>query len=517
MDEHDVIVVGAGHNGLTAAAYLAAAGLDVLVLEAKSEIGGGVVSEQVTLPGHQHDLHAAAHIFIQGNPMIRDDELGLLSEHGLSYVFPDPSMSVVFPDGDFIAFYSDVHKTAETIARISPADAENYLRFYEFASPLLDQLLPSLFVPPAPLGALFAQLEQSEIGRETMRVLMMSYLDVCNEWFEHPKVKAALVRWVSELLIAPDEGGTGAFLLLMVPFIHRYGMGLAVGGSQSLSDALAAALAARGGNIRTGMKVERFRFDGDRVTGVRCADGTEFAARRAVLADLNIKQLPVMVEHRFGPEWERQVNRIKAASFRLVAGHIVLSELPEFRAGPEVTEAGFQEITLPLPDLLRTFDQLKYGEPVHTIPTVSTATRWDSSRAPDGHHTLYLLGYAPMELADGDWDTRKEEIFDRVFATFAELTTNIGPAQVLSRVVHSPLDMARYNEAWVDGDAGHFGCQLFQFMGFRPLPNMGYRLPAEGFYLVGPSTHPGQGVTGGARAAALAVLADLGLSFPARG
>lgn len=98
--EHDVIVAGGGHNGLTAATYLAKAGLDVLVLEEKDEVGGGVVTEEVTLPGFRHDLHAIAHIFIQGNPMIVDDELGLRSEYGLEYVYPEPSMSVVFPDGD---------------------------------------------------------------------------------------------------------------------------------------------------------------------------------------------------------------------------------------------------------------------------------------------------------------------------------------------------------------------------------------------------------------------------------
>jgi len=97
----------AAHNGLTAAAYLAKAGLDVLVLEAKEYVGGGVITQEATLPGFQHDLHAIAHIFIQGNPLIRNDELGLLSRYGLKYIFPDPSMAVVFPDGDYIAFYRD--------------------------------------------------------------------------------------------------------------------------------------------------------------------------------------------------------------------------------------------------------------------------------------------------------------------------------------------------------------------------------------------------------------------------
>jgi phytoene dehydrogenase-like protein len=513
MAQHDVVVVGGGHNGLTAAAYLAKAGLDVLVLEAKDYVGGGVVTREATLPGFQHDLHAIAHIFIQGNPMISDDELGLRSRYGLQYVYPDPSMSVVFPDGDYIAFYRDVRKTAETIARISPRDAENYLRFYEFASPLLDLLLPAFFSPPAPMGALFAQLDQSEVGQEMIRVLMMSYLDVCTEWFESPKVRAALARWVSELLVAPEEGGTGAFLLMMVPFIHRYGLGFAVGGSSSLTNALVRAVEEFGGTIRTGARVEEFLFTGGRVAGVRLASGERVEARRAVVANLNIKQLPEMVGHRFGADWERKVRRIKPVSFALLAGHVALSEAPVFKAGPEVGRAGFQEIAAPLTDLLQTFDRLKYGLPIDNIPTISVASTWDPTRAPAGSHTLYLLSYAPVELADGDWDDHKEEIFDRVFDTFCAQTTNMSRDKILAHVVDSPVDTERFNMSWPKGDPGHFGCQLFQFLGYRPIPNMGYRLPAEGFYLVGPSTHPGQGVTGGARAGAQAVLADLGLAF----
>lgn len=513
MERHDVIVVGGGHNGLTAAAYLAKAGLDVLLLEGKDYVGGGVVTREVTVPGFHHDLHAIAHIFIQGNPMIRDDELGLLARHGLQYVFPDPSIAVTFPDGDYIAFYRDVHKTAETIARVSPRDAENYLRFHEFADRLLDILMAGLFSPPPPLGAFFGQLDQTETGQEMLRMLMMSYLDVIDEWFESPKVKAALARWVSEILCAPEEGGTGAFLLMMVPVIHRYGLGYAVGGSGSLTTALTRAFTEHGGTVRTGAAVERFLFTGDRVTGVTLRSGAEITASLAVVADLNIKQIPGMTGHRFGDAWEAKVRRIKQAGFGLLTGHLALSEAPIFRAGEVVGSAGFQEFAVPLPELRRTFDALKYGQPISNMPSIAVASAWDPTRAPAGKHTLYLLSYAPVELSNGTWDERKEELFDDVFATFCGLTTNMGPDKVLGRHIECPADGEPFNASWPGGDPGHLGQQLFQFMGYRPMPNMGYRLPAEGFYLVGPSTHPGSGVTGGARAGAQAILTDLGFDL----
>src|SRR5262249_34895254 len=155
--------------------------------------------------------------------------------------------------------------------------------------------MAGFFSPPSTLGHLFGQLDESEVGREMIRMLMMSYLDVCNEWFESDKVRAALARWVSEVLAAPEEGGTAAFLLMMAPAIHRYGLGYAVGGSGALTNALVRALGDLGGTIRTSSPVHKFVFTGGRVTEVQLESGERIDARRAVVADLNIKQIPDMV------------------------------------------------------------------------------------------------------------------------------------------------------------------------------------------------------------------------------
>jgi phytoene dehydrogenase-like protein len=513
MTQHDIVLVGGGHNGLTAAAYLAKAGLDVVLLEANEYLGGGVVTRQLTQPGFHHDMYSAAHVLILDNPLIREDELGLIARYGLKYVFPDPAFAVVFRDGTHITLYKDVQRTAETIARISPRDAENYVRFHAFANRMMPMLVGEMFSPPPPLGKWMSRLDRSETGQEIIRACMMSYLDVITEWFEDPAIQAALARWVSESMAAPEEGATGIIPLAMIPVVHRSGIGFPVGGSGALSETLATALRDFGGTVRTAAPVARILFDGDRATGVVLASGEHIEARRAVVADVNIRQIPAMVDNRFGESWEHKVNRIKPAGFAALSGHLALSEAPVFRAGPEVGRAGIVEITLPLTELRQAFDGLKYGIPVGAMPTISMPSVWDPTRAPAGRHTLYLIGYAPPRLAEGDWAARKEELFEEIFETFCDLTLNMSKDEVLGRRIDSPADMQQLNRSWPGGDGEHFGSQLFQLMSYRPLPNMGYRLPAESLYLVGPSAHPGAGVTGGARAGAQAIMKDLGIDF----
>src|SRR5688572_10683266 len=178
MLSSDVVVVGSGHNGLVAGAYLAASGKRVLVLERNAWCGGGVVTRELTLPGFRHDQHSMAHIFIHANPLLAADELGLKAKYGLEYVFPDPPMMSAFEDGTSLALYRDRERTCAEIAKFSPKDADAYRRLATRAAAWLPLVAATLYAPPAPLGASFALLDQSRAGREFWRVVQLSTHDV---------------------------------------------------------------------------------------------------------------------------------------------------------------------------------------------------------------------------------------------------------------------------------------------------------------------------------------------------
>ena len=166
MAEYDVVVAGAGHHGLIVAAYAAKAGLKVGVVEARDFVGGGAVTREVTLPGFKSDLAATMHLWIRFNPLIRNDELGLVSKYGLRYVpLPEIQLAVVFPDDRALIFYPDIDKTCASIEKFSKKDAKAYRGFYEWSSGLMEILLAGSFSPPPPFGALMSMLEQSEQGR----------------------------------------------------------------------------------------------------------------------------------------------------------------------------------------------------------------------------------------------------------------------------------------------------------------------------------------------------------------
>ena len=348
MAEYDVIVAGGGHNGLTVAAYLAKAGVNVCVLEKNAWVGGGVISREVTLPGFKHDIGATAHIFIQPNPLILNDELGLLSKYGLKYIYPDPAITVLFPDDTYISIYKDIDKTCASIAKLSPKDAENYYRFFQWANPLFDMLMLGMFAPPPPMGALLAQLDQAGLPQELFRALLMNGRDVINEWFEDDRVKLCMLRFVSEAIVSPDENGTGAYLFIMIPEIHRYGLGIPQGGSGELSESLARCIVANGGHVRTNAPVKSIKVVGGQARSVMLESGEEIVARKAVVCNLNIKQMfPNMIKGtEVDPDFIMKVKRITGSPFLAMNCHYALNEAPNYKAGEEATKCGLVELLL---------------------------------------------------------------------------------------------------------------------------------------------------------------------------
>ena len=517
--KHEVIIVGGGHNGLLVAAYLAKAGVDVCVVERNETVGGGVVTREVAAPGFKTDICSVIHVMIQANPLILNDELELSSKYGLKYLYPDLQAVVHYHDSSYMKLYLDVDKTCEAIAEFSQKDAKAYKKFHDWALQKLDLLLAGMYSPPPPFGTFVAMLDQSHDGRELLRAMMVSALDIINDWFENEKVKIALTRWVSECMIAPQTKGTGILLFIMVPLLHKYGGGLPVGGSGALSQAIERCIIDHGGTIMTNCPVKKFKTQNGECKGVMLESGEEIAAEKLVVANLNFKQVfPDMVEEGDLPDdFVTGVKRIALSDFMLLKQELALNEAPKYNVGPELDDAFFVEFAPDtLVDYLRYYDEMRYGSRPEMNPFVACQTLHDPTRAPAGKHTLYFGTFTACDLKDGGpekWDEIREEESDRMLNFLRKYISNLTDDNIIGRWIMTPLDLSRYNLAMIQGDYGSIGAYLHQTLGNRPLPGWNYRTPIKNLYMSGPSTHPGLGVIGGGRAAVQAIMDDLGIDF----
>lgn len=516
---HDVVFMGAGHNGLVAAAYLAKAGKKVLVLESRPYFGGGVITRELTVPGFHHDQHSTAHNLLLANPMIAQDELGLFSRFGLKYRYPDVPHVTVFPDDTVLFTYRDLDRTCESFATVSAHDAEAYRRFAEKSLKVLPMAIAGAFVPPPPMGQMVAMLDQSSEGREFFHMMQLSPLGIANMYFESDKVKIHLLRLISENLQIPDELGTGTGMLLWPALIHTYGIGQPEGGSGKLAEALVRCIEAHGGTVLVDREVAKVITSGGRATGLVTHDGEEFIARDAVVAAIHPTKLDAFVD---GVP-ERVVARGKAvtmAPFSPLAVHLALPEVPLLRAGPEASGAVmiiFAESDR-LSDIMDDFSELRRGRiPERLLLLGGCSNFTDKTRAPEGKGIMWCGTHGPYDLPDGrHWDDFKEELADRVFAAVSKHYVNLSADAVLARHVDSPLDHERHSpNSFVRGDIHGAAPYFYQSQAHRPTPDLGnYTVPGvERLYLVGPFMHPGGGVMGGGRATAIKMCQDLGIDF----
>ena len=518
MEKHDVVVIGAGHNGLTVGAYLAKAGVDVCVLERLDQVGGGVITREFNLPGFKYDWCSTMHIMIQANPMIHRDELELKAKYGLKYIYPEPQLAMVFPDDRALIVYRDVDKTAQSIAQFSKKDAAIYPKFVEYCRKLSKVAAVATFSPPVPFGRMMSLLDSSEDGREFMRVILSSSLDIAFEWFESDQMRTLFSRYAAEGMVGPNEKGTGN-AAFMFPLFHSWGFAMPEGGSGELSESLARCIRDHKGTVKINSPVKTVIVENGEAKGVRLENGEEIMATRAIVSNLNVKQLflQLLKPDELPAGFPDKVGKLKQATFVPINIFIALNEQLHYKAGKEVDNAAVVEINPFLDRSLQAYEEYTHGIPNWDLPLVSPASVADPTRAPKGKHSLYFYHFEPYNLKDGGpqaWDKIKEKVADGMIEVSRRHITNFTDSNILARTTFSPLDYERHNPSFITGDFLHIGIFLDQLFANRPMPGWGqYKTPIKKLYMCGASTHPGGGVTGGGRAAVQVVMEDLKIDF----
>jgi phytoene dehydrogenase-like protein len=516
---YDVVAIGAGHNGLTAAAYMAAAGKSVLVLERNSWLGGGVVTAKLTGPDFLHDRFSTGHIFIQANPLIKNDELKLLSRYGLKYVYPETPFICVFEDGSTIALSRDRNKTYQSIANFSKTDAESFLAFADTAMRYLPMISASFYTPPLPLGRSLALLDQSAEGREMFQLMQKSPYDIIVETFENEKVRMFFTRMVSENLTGPEEKGTGIGIFVFLGFMEQYGIGAAVGGSGSLTASLVGCIEDHGGTVVPNATVESVLVKNGRAVGVRTADGAAYTAKDAVIGAIHPHLLGRLVPGIAAPVL-RAAERVELSANSCFTVHAALGEPLRFKAGPLVNQAYFTELMPTRINTLREyFDSLRYGRlPSTSLLGLVSPSTFDPTRCPPGKATLHVWDYVPYAHPHGGpeyWDRAKDEFAKTMLSRMTPYVDNITPGNIIEYVADSPVDIERASASFQKGDVHGVAPYLYQSGSHRPTPDLGHNtVPGiERLYLVGPFQHPGGGVFGAGRATAMKMCEDLKINF----
>jgi phytoene dehydrogenase-like protein len=498
----DVIVVGGGHNGLVCAAYLAEAGLEVIVVEARDVVGGNTVTEELTLPGWRHDSCSSAHVVLQSNPLIRDDELGLLSRYGLTYAYTDPAVVLPLRGDDAVIVHRDVAATAAEFARWSPADAAALIR-------LMGDWDAGLGRAHARWSAGLAPADDAAApAYERMR--RRSAWDVITETFEHP-ISRRVLSWLAFATIQPPRRpGTGALPAAITSGRLRYGWATPIGGSGALPAALVTHIEDHGGRVVVAAAVTGISVENGRAVGVTTADGHRYTARRAVVSSAHLAVLPDLLGEPAGDDLHRAAKSWRPG-LALFAVHLALRADIRYRTreGLITSVAG----GLGSPDgLHRQADACIRGETALDDPwlLLVSSTVADPERAPGG--VLKLLTVAPSQPPGVQrWDEGSTEAYaTRLVQIAAVAVDGLSDGEVLAVLPESPTGLATRNAHNIGGSC-HGG--EFHLPDGEVVPGWrSYRTEVDGLYVTGSTVHPGGSVSGRpGRNTARTVLADLGI------
>jgi phytoene dehydrogenase-like protein len=524
---YDVIVIGAGHNGLTAAAYLAGAGLSTLALERRDIVGGCCVTEEIA-PG----CRASTTSYIAS--MLRPEVIRdlALASHGLRMVPCDPALQVPFLDGQVVRWWAARERTVTELSKFCPRDAATFVRVDDQLKKIARYLQPFFLEPPPNFHTngwqgwmellrivkRFRGISGDEVA-QLVSFLTGSLGEFLDRNYESEKTKTLfLANSVYGKHGGPYDPGTALGLLfhLLSGGEHESQgfYGHVIGGMGAITRALADAARKRGAEIRTSSPVARIDVRNGRAHGVVLEDGTELSAR-IVLSNADPKRTFLgMVEAAELSETFRHAVRGIKMDGPCAKVNMVLGEEPKFTGTPPSAAPAQKALYTLVPSLQfaeHCYDTAKFGEiPNELWVDCVIASQVDATLAPSGRHIMTcFVQYVPYRLREGTWDEKKELLGDRVVRKVAEYAPNV-PNSVIARQVLTPLDLER-TYGLTEGNIFHGDLTLEQLFSMRPVPGWAqYRTPITGLYLCGAGAHPGGGVTGApGHNAAFQVLRDI--------
>ena len=511
-ESYDVVIVGGGHHGLTCAAYLARAGVDVCILEGRHEWGGALYTAECTAPGFSHNIHANFMEFLHVMPFFSDFDLPSL---GARTIYPDIQAGIAFKDGrPPVLIYRNelIEETAKSFAVYSARDAARWRDLKPKANLYEPLMALALYTPPPkwergkpiPMSTDAALTIIRAFGIDE-EMAYKSIRDCIDEMFEAPEVRMIMYRIAIEFCGPPlDWPGCGwvfLFACLFMPGCWR----MMVGGTHRLNGAMVTACLKEGVTMRESSRVARIIVDGGKATGVELVDGRRITARHAVVSAIGVKDTfqDLVGEQYLSDYAKRRVANYKDGPDQVLGSvAMALHEPPHYKSAqhdPGIDKAWYQIVGYDTPKEMIDYCRAGHNDRLPELPAagVWVNSLYDATQAPAGKHNLTGWYFFPRAsaLTEAEWEEVRETYNARFLDLYGQFAPNMTRKNVIADYLHTPLDQER-GMRMREGDFGHGAMSVDQTFSMRPFAGAGrYATEIPGMYLAGSCTHPGGGVT----------------------
>ena len=500
-EKFDVIIIGAGPNGLAIGAYLSKAGQKVLLVEKRLEEGGGLMTEQVTLPEFYHNTHAIFKMMVDYAPVYTDFQLE--EKYDVHHIFPELQCAMPLADGRALCLYQDVEKTCASIAQFSRKDADSYRELHRECDELMREILgPQTYVPMDPAPLMAAKAEQTELGRKLTEYTEKTPEEIVCERFENDHVRTLMLFHACHWGLDYSQSGVSYMIFVYLNRMVNYR--LTAGGSHRVSNALYKAVFENQGQIRQSARIKRIIVEGGEAKGVELEDGTQYLADKAVVSTIDPHQtfLDYVGEENLDSDFTEMIKAYMWEKWSLTNLHLALAEPPQFKAAesnPDINKAFIYLLGYESLDRLKAhWDAMDRGEMPPDAGIISSfPSIHDPYQAPPGKASGLISQMSVFDLKDGGserWLNHqyREDVVERLLSLLGKYAPNVNKDTVLETYLTTPTDIRNKYINMVKGGYKQGSYHPFQMGYLRPNQDCShYRTPVKNLYVGGASVAPG--------------------------